>query len=106
MKEYLAAAVITLHSGVVRLTKEQYSARMYALEKLGGDRYQINGAVQFKVGEAFGYEGDLPKTIGAEQVITDDFVPVVPAAKPKAAVKVEEVEDDDDDLGDLILPQG
>lgn len=85
MNKYIATKPVTLNSGVVRLTKEQASGRMHKLESLGKDCYRIIGANQFKVGEEFGYEGDLPKNM-ADNLTTKA---AAEAAAKKAAMEAE-----------------
>jgi len=47
----------------VTLTAAQASARSHNLKPLGDGRYQIANPVQFKAGEEFGYDGELPKAL-------------------------------------------
>lgn len=57
---------ITLHSGVLSLTKAQAASRTYALNNLGDGLYQVKAPVTFKRGEVFGYDGPLPKSFVAQ----------------------------------------
>lgn len=84
MNKYVVTNPVTLRSGVVRLTKEQASKRAHALEPAGKD-YRIIGQIQFKTGEEFGYEGDLPKSM-AENLTTKE---AAEAAAKKAAAEAE-----------------
>lgn len=65
MKEYKATAVISLHAGKVMLSKEQASPRMHALDVVDkkNDVYSIKSTIQFKAGEVFSYDGDIPKML-------------------------------------------
>lgn len=69
--------------GVLHLTEEQAKHRAGNLKKLGNGHYEVTGAVQFKRGEEFGYEGDLPKSM-AENLTAKD---AAEAAAKKAAAE-------------------
>jgi hypothetical protein len=73
MNKYIVTKPITLHAGVVRLTKEQVRGRMHKLEPVGKDSYRILASNQFKAGEEIGYEGDLPKNM-AENLTTKEKI--------------------------------
>lgn len=78
MKRYRAKQVITLASGsLVALDDKQAGDRKGRIERIAPGRYRLKDALQFKAGESFGYEGDLPKAVEAQ---------VEPVAEP-AAVK-------------------
>lgn len=78
MKRYrVTARSVEIHAGVLQLTDEQAIPRAHRMEKCGKGCWRVSdGPVQFKVGEEFGYDGDLPKDLAAD---------VEPAAKSPAA---------------------
>lgn len=65
MKRYIVNQPVTLHSGVLELSESQAEVRAHNLVPLGGGRFQIVATVQFKGGESFGFDGDLPKALAA-----------------------------------------
>ena len=74
MKVYTAAAVITLHEGRVQLTQEQARRRKSQITSKRNQKsgtYSIVKPVQFKVGECFGYDGEIPKAM-LEQLEPED----------------------------------
>lgn len=74
MKEYTASAVVMLHSGKVKLNKDQARRRRRCLEGKKDQKsgvFRIVKPIQFKVGEAFGYDGEIPKSM-IGQLETDD----------------------------------
>jgi len=67
------AAFMTLMSGKIKLTEEQYSARAFALRKTNDpDIYEIDGKIGFKKGEEFFYEGDVERLIKSGHVADAD----------------------------------
>ena len=54
MKTYTVNQSLTIQSGILQLTKEQAKPRMHNLN-----------ALNFKAGEVFGYDGDLPKSVAS-----------------------------------------
>jgi len=88
VKRYRANTLITLPSGsVVALNPKQAADRKGRIEPLQEKgNYRLKEALQFKRGEAFGYEGDLPKTVvsemvAAERADTEREAPGKPAAR-------------------------
>lgn len=72
MKNYVAKELVTLPAGsVVELTDKQAADRAPRMTRVSKGRYRLNEALQFKAGEAFGFDGDLPKTI-ANMVLTPE----------------------------------
>lgn len=73
MQTYQALKIITLHSGQVELTADQARRRIACLE---GKNHQKSGVfsvvkpVQFKAGEIFGYDADVPKAQAGQLVKT------------------------------------
>lgn len=64
MRRYKASGTVTLHSGQVELTEGQYKRRRMSVEETkqkGVYRIADGAQVQFKAGEEFGYDGDIPK---------------------------------------------
>ena len=63
-KKYIVTAIFaTLPGGIVTLTTAQASTRSHNLKPLDDGRYEIVNPVQFKAGEEFGYDGELPKAL-------------------------------------------
>jgi membrane protein involved in colicin uptake len=85
MKYIVTERVAVIVQGVMHLTDEQAKHRERNLKKLGKGRYEVIGAVQFKRGEEFGYEGDLPKNM-AENLTTKE---AAEAAAKKANAEAE-----------------
>lgn len=68
--KYIALAVVAFAAGAdLGLTEAQASARAHALTPIGGRKgwYTTTGPVQFKAGEEFQHDGELPKAL-AESV--------------------------------------
>lgn len=61
MKTYVANDTVTVHEGKVTLSPAQYKRRASLVDKVGGDVYLVVSPVQFKAGEIFGYDGEIPK---------------------------------------------
>lgn len=61
MQQIKTIEVVRLHTGNLKLTDEQVGPRKHLLEPVEGKCgvYTINGAVTFKAGEVFGYDGEL-----------------------------------------------
>ena len=66
MKRYITTAVVTIYTGLIELTEAQAAARYSMVEKTDEPGiYSIKKPVQFKVGEHFGYDADLPKSVAS-----------------------------------------
>ena len=63
MKTYMSLQPVTIQFGLVQLNKEQAKSRMHNLTLVDGDKYQIVNAINFKAGEVFGFDGQLPKSM-------------------------------------------
>lgn len=66
--KYTAVSVVKLPAGATLvLTEAQANARKHALEPVprAKGRYTTTAPVQFKAGEVFVYEGDLPKAMAS-----------------------------------------
>lgn len=64
--KYTAVSVVTLPAGATLvLTEQQAAARQHALQSVAGarGRYTSTQPIQFKAGEVFVYEGELPKAM-------------------------------------------
>lgn len=74
---YTTTAIVNLPAGVVLgLSESQAANRKHALEAKGRKgAYVTTQPVQFKVGESFEYEGDLPKSLA--RVLEEVKHPVV-----------------------------
>jgi len=82
MEQYTATRPITLQFGVLGLTAQQATARAHNLDELNDGRFRIVQPVQFKAGELFGYDGDLPKSLAAR---IETKAPASAKAKAKPA---------------------
>jgi hypothetical protein len=69
MQKFKVIKPIHLQSGVLELSSGQARERTHAVRSLGADRFRILHPVQFKVGEEFGFEGDLPKAFLTEHLL-------------------------------------
>lgn len=74
MKNCRTTAVVNLRAGNVRLNRDQYRRRQHLVESVKGDIkksdeavFKIVQPIQFKAGEEFGFDGDIPK-VGVELV--------------------------------------
>lgn len=65
MEQYIATRPVTLQFGVLGLTGQQAMARLHNLVRLNNGKFRIMEPVQFKAGESFAYDGDLPKSLAA-----------------------------------------
>ena len=84
MKQYRAKEVITLGAGsLVQLTEKQAADRTGRIERAGAGRYRLKHALHFKAGEAFGFEGEIPKALA-------DLVEQASAAKAAPEKKADE----------------
>lgn len=81
MKKFECLGIVTIRSGILRITKEQADARHYGVKNIEGDLYEVFKPVQFKAGESFSYDGELPKTMAH---LTDDLSAKKAAAQPEA----------------------
>lgn len=98
----IESQAISLHSGVIELTRSQAEPRLGNLE--GNElakahakgspksdvraRYTIVGMVQFKVGEVIGFEGELPK-VYADAMIDLDAMHASEVAAQQSAIAQE-----------------
>lgn len=57
---------------VLGLTDKQAEIRLQSLKKLGGDRYTVTSAVEFKRGEVVRLAADVPKGLAGKIVLIDD----------------------------------
>ncbi|MCK5602111.1 hypothetical protein KAR91_09585 [Candidatus Pacearchaeota archaeon] len=66
MKNYeVTGRVARFSTGVVVLSHAQASARIHNLKDLGKGEYEIVNPIEFKNGEKFGYDGDVPKVMAS-----------------------------------------
>ncbi len=95
MNKFVVVAALALNGGIVRLSKAQADVRKHALQPVKGAKvgkdgeasFEIIKPVQFKIGETFGFEGNLPKQLA---VLAEDAESA--AAKAKAAAEKAEAE--------------
>jgi len=73
MNEYKAEGVVTIHGGRVLLNEDQAKRRAHAIQPKKKNQkkgvYKVIAPIQFKIGEEFGYDGEIPKTIA--KLLTD-----------------------------------
>lgn len=76
-----------IHSGRVALDPRQAAARAHAVEAVKGTAgvFEVTAPIQFKRGERFGYDGDIPKAMAGE--VSAAKAPAAPEAPAKAAAK-------------------
>lgn len=87
MKSYKALAPVALFPGtVVHLTKAQAETRAHALERhgKGSNTFIVTARIEFKAGESFKVDGDLPKNL-AELVEAEKVQTSVPPPPPPPA---------------------
>lgn len=87
---YTAIAIVTLPAGaVLGLSESQAATRKHALEpgKKKGF-YTSTATVQFKVGESFHYDGDLPKGL-ADSLESEESARQVAKSRAEADAKVQ-----------------
>jgi len=83
MKRFeVTSKALRIHSGVLALSGEQASSRRHALKEIDAGLFQVVSSVEFKLGEVFGHDGDLPKSM-ASQVKTPGEKPAKPKGKKK-----------------------
>lgn len=95
MKRYHALRIITLqpvHAARVQLTPAQAFDRRHAVRVVDGEAgvYEVTASFQFKAGEEFGYDGELPHVLASEVVPVSAETAAGPAHKapPPGAVLV------------------
>lgn len=54
---------VTIHTGVLGLSDHQASLRTYGLKPIGDGKYEVKESVQFKRGEEFEWDGDVPRNL-------------------------------------------
>ena len=98
MRKYKTLAMVSINGGHIQLTESQAAARMHCLERLENDIYKVNKKIEFKKGETFGYDGEIPKSKADcfEQVSNDESE----AAEPEAAQSIEN--DESEAIEDVI----
>lgn len=90
--KYTTIAVLSLQAGVVLgLTDAQAAPRMHALAPVPDRKawYTTTAPVQFKVGEVFIFDGDLPKHLahGVESADAEKRKAGAGKSKPKATAQ-------------------
>lgn len=75
MQRYTAHQFVQFHAGRVALTAEQAARRRMCTRATGEPGvYEITAPCGFKLGESFGYDGDVPKAMHAFVApASDDF---------------------------------
>ena len=95
MKTYVVTGrMIEIHGGVLVLNKDQARRRANNLKRTSktGSQFEVLRPVQFKQGEDFGYDGDLPKALHHLVVDKAEIEAEAKAeekAKAKADAKIE-----------------
>ncbi len=59
MKQYKSVEVTNLNNGCVELDEDQARRRIHNLKEVGKGIFEIVNPIQFKVGEKFGYDGEV-----------------------------------------------
>lgn len=65
VKTYTTIAIARIAQGTLALSPAQASARAHALKNVGEGLFEITSPVEFKVGETFGYDLDLPRVLAS-----------------------------------------
>lgn len=65
MRTYTTIAAARIGTGILALSLQQASTRTHALRDLGDGQYEILQPVEFKVGETFGYDQEIPRVLAA-----------------------------------------
>lgn len=89
MNIYTTTEPVTLTGGILELDADQARRRLHNLRKLDDGRFEIVRAVNFKAGETFGFDGDVPKAV-AKSMIDLDKVDMTEEAKPVKTKKAKE----------------
>ena len=63
MKTYLSLQPVTIQTGLVQLSKDQAKGRIHNLKFIESDVYQLINPINFKAGEVFGFDGQIPKSM-------------------------------------------
>lgn len=91
---------VTIGPGaVLQLKKDQATSRAHALKSLGRALYLVEQPVQFKLGEKFGYDGPIDKTLLS-------CLDGLELPTPDEEKEPDSEEDDDDQASDLHWPAG
>jgi len=78
MRTYIVEAKsVRIAAGVLALSKAQAAARLHLLEPLKDGEFRVVSPVEFKTGEEFGYDGELPKGQAALVRATGDDAPLI-----------------------------
>jgi len=82
MNKYEAIDAIKVSDGIVELDESQAKRRKNFIEKItpGKPDFKVKKPFEFKAGEVFGYDGELPKS-------ANKIVKPKPDAKPKVEKK-------------------
>ena len=82
MNKYQATVVTNLVGGNVELDADQFRRRRHAVTKNEDGSYAVKNKIQFKAGEEFGYDGDVPKGLAENLAeLTDEPVIEYPVHK-------------------------
>lgn len=79
---YTTTEPVTLTGGILELDSDQVRRRVHYLKKLEDGRFEIVNPINFKAGETFGFDGDVPKAI-AKSMVDLDKVEVVQTEEAK-----------------------
>ena len=63
MNKFEAIEAINLHSGNVELDEDQARRRAHNIKEVEEGIFNIINPIQFKIGEKFGYDGEVSKTL-------------------------------------------
>lgn len=64
MKTYTVTGIVAvIAAGTLRLTAQQAGTRSHAIRPLGDDLFEIIAPVQFKQGETFAYDLEIPRSL-------------------------------------------
>jgi len=76
MNTYKAVGVVAIHNGRVTLSSDQAKRRIHHIKPKNKKQkegvYEVLESIQFKIGETFGYDGEIPKSMAKVLVNAGD----------------------------------
>ena len=81
MKTYTTRSVARIGTGILLLSPAQAEARRANLRELGGQLFEVVAPVEFKTGETFGFDQELPCSLVA--CLQESELPVEDMEQPQ-----------------------
>lgn len=72
MERFEVTEVMNLNGGTVELDEDQARRRIHNIVEVDKGVYEIVNPIQFKVGETFGYDGEVNKALAHAIISTED----------------------------------